>query len=142
MGIVTWSDELYGIGHETIDGQHKRLIQMINDLHDSLAKGRVTEGMKATLKGIVEYTQTHFADEEKIMEELGWPELDEHRRKHHALLRDVRKMLMRLKSGETVGPFELLGFLRQWLLEHIEGEDLKLRKVMQTSSRTKSPKPA
>ena len=132
MGIVTWSDELYGIGHETIDSQHKRLIQMINDLHDSLARGHVSEGIKRAIVGIVEYTQTHFADEERVMEELGWRRLDEHRKKHHALIRDVRRLLIRLRSGDDIGPLELLGFFRTWLMEHIEGEDLRLREIMRS----------
>jgi len=135
VGIVTWSDEAYGLGHELIDSQHKRLIEMINDLHDALARGQVTEGVRRGIIGIVEYTQTHFADEERVMEELGWPGLKEHRKKHHALIRDVQRLLIRLRSGEDVGPLELLGFFRQWLIEHIEGEDLGLRDVIRRRGR-------
>ena len=61
---LAW-DSSYATGIQTFDDQHKVLIRMVNDLHDAMQQKRSKEAVGQILRGLADYTVTHFADEEK-----------------------------------------------------------------------------
>ena len=70
-------DESLSVGINVIDAQHKRIVQYINELATARDNGdRATIGK--VLDGMIDYTVTHFAFEESLMERAGYPILREH----------------------------------------------------------------
>jgi hemerythrin-like metal-binding protein len=83
-----------------------------------------TPGLAAErlLDALIRYTRTHFDHEEARMEEIAFVDIEAHKALHNDMMRrliDLRTRLMSLTSGE------LLGFLKDWWLSHIQDEDKK-----------------
>ncbi|MCI7796080.1 MAG: bacteriohemerythrin [Lachnospiraceae bacterium] len=120
-------DETLITGNALIDGQHKELIDRINKLlilceNDKPAKREAIR----LLDYLIEYTEFHFGEEEKLQEELGYPGLAEHKKKHEELRETVKVLYEMLEEQE--GPTD--AFVTQvnknvteWLYHHIHGFD-------------------
>ena len=65
MSLIKW-EEKYSVGVESMDNQHKKLVQMINDIFDELRGGATHESLLKIIEGLVEYTQVHFKAEEAV----------------------------------------------------------------------------
>jgi len=125
VAFVKWSSD-YSIGVVNIDNQHKRMVSMINRLHKSIPDGAVNSEIDLVLKSLVDYTQYHFAAEEKLMQEIQFPDYQRHRRLHRDLTAQVTDMMVTLEHGKELTVFELITFLKRWLVEHIIKEDRKI----------------
>ena len=82
------------------------------------------EVRKRVLDRLVEYTHTHFDHEEKIMQDAGFPEgeFEAHKALHDAM----RRRTMGLRTHlNLVTARDVLVFLKDWWLDHIQGEDKK-----------------
>lgn len=123
MSYVDWS-AAYSVNHAKLDEQHQKLFRIINELHDAMFAKKGRAFVATTIRELVEYTRTHFAEEERQMEAQGYPGLAEHRAAHQQLLKTVTDIERRFqKSQESMGG-EVIGFLiSDWLLKHILSMD-------------------
>ncbi len=124
MAFLTWSDKL-SVGVETLDNQHKVLIETLNDLHAAMMKGQARSVAGKILNSLVEYTRDHFASEEAMMESAQYPALPAHRLMHRELTKQVEEYVGRYEKGDITLGVHLLTFLSDWLTKHIQGEDQK-----------------
>lgn len=113
-------------GNGTIDEQHKELIGRIKQFVDSCEQGDAKIKAIKMLDYLMEYTEFHFSQEEKLQEDVGYPELIQHREKH----KEFKKTLQSLESflEESEGPTDT--FVKQvetnvvnWLFNHIKTFD-------------------
>ena len=74
---------------------------------------------------IVEYIQDHFKNEEALMQNEQYPELDEHKIEHRTLIEEVAVFKERLLNNFFDGRQDFYRFLREWLLNHILESDKK-----------------
>jgi hemerythrin-like metal-binding protein len=124
MNAFEWKTA-YSVGSETIDGQHRNLINLMNAYYTCHLNGRLDQA-RGNLGQLLAATVKHFREEEEMMEKAGFPELESHRKVHQELLRSVEglvKEYLRSQSQETAG--KLANFLRIWLTRHILGSDKK-----------------
>ena len=120
MAYLTWSEDL-DTHIDIIDQQHKRIVQYINDLYDvqeALDRNKVGN----VIDELVDYTVSHFAFEESLMEQAEYPFLAPHQKVHELFVKKVTKFVERFGAGEDVAP-ELLTMLQKWLINHIRNED-------------------
>ncbi|MCB2230316.1 bacteriohemerythrin [bacterium] len=122
---IEWKKE-YEIGVSQIDTQHKKLVDLLERLRLSLPNGLQNPMVGSALKEIVEYTQTHFRDEETLMRGIRFADLDRHAILHKVLLGEVAGILKKLKAGEDYNALDLLQFLKHWLVDHIIKEDSRI----------------
>ena len=120
MSYLFWSSELE-TGIKPIDEQHQRIVDYINQLDDARAQGS-RQLIGEVIEGLVDYTQSHFAFEEKMMEDAGYPLLRGHRRVHEMFIKRVAGYQERFKAGEDVAE-ELHSLLKRWLFNHIKHDD-------------------
>ncbi len=120
--MFEWSED-YSVRIASIDEQHKQLVQMLNDLYAGMMNNSSREAASATLKGLTEYTVTHFAYEEKLFRQHGYPQSEEHVREHQALVQAVVEFEEKFTAGEASINMELMNFLKNWLIKHILGSD-------------------
>lgn len=113
----------YELGIEEIDEQHKRMVGMINSLHEGMSKGRGREKVGGILIGLMDYSLVHFRTEEGLMERNGYPRLGEHRAEHTAFMDRVGELSERHDSGELFVSVELNDFMKAWLSSHILSSD-------------------
>ncbi|MDH4559798.1 MULTISPECIES: bacteriohemerythrin [unclassified Pseudomonas] len=120
MAYLEWESDL-DTGIEVIDGQHKRIVEMINDLHaaqlqmDKAAVARVIEE-------VVDYTLSHFAFEETLLEDAGYQFSRAHKKVHELFIRRVNVFRTRHQAGDDVAD-ELKDLLGRWLFNHIRNDD-------------------
>lgn len=122
--FVEWHAE-YSVGIEALDNDHKRLLNLINQLQTAAHYQTDPHCEREAFAALVDYTKTHFAREEELMEANGYPALAEHRNEHAAMIAKVDDLLNRyeIKPQETIE--EAVQFLKKWLLGHINGTDQK-----------------
>jgi len=120
---VVW-DDIFALGFAPIDEQHKKLVLMINELFSACKAGIIEADMAfmETAKNTVEYTETHFADEEGYMREVNYPRFDAHKQQHEDFVAKLRETIEDFEAGNTE-PVELARFLKKWLLNHIAVTD-------------------
>lgn len=126
MLLIAWKDD-YCLGIEKVDGQHRSLFGLLNDLFVAVQQDRGPRLVRDTLTRLVEYTQTHFADEEQFMAHIQYPGLEGHRASHRRLVKRVAGFAVGYRQGPGKDlAMELLHFLRDWLKNHILNEDMKI----------------
>ena len=119
MNII-WSEE-YELGISVIDGQHQRIVEYINQLN-ALDAEVDRDQVSQVLHSLVDYTLSHLAFEEAMLEDIDYGSLAEHQIGHRTFEKQVATLQQRFVAGENVG-HELAQFLCRWLLEHILTED-------------------
>lgn len=120
MSYLAWTDAL-NTGIEVIDNQHRRIVEMINQLHDA-NQGHSREAVGEVIENLVDYTLSHFAFEESLMEDAGYEFLRAHKRVHELFIKRVSEFKMRFQAGEDVA-VDLNGLLSRWLFNHIKSDD-------------------
>jgi hemerythrin len=120
MAYLTWTDNL-DTGIEVIDGQHKRIVEYINQLHDArLSQNRKVIGK--VIEDTVDYTLSHFGFEETLIEDAGYEFVRPHKKVHELFIKRVSEYQHRFNEGENVAD-ELHGLLSRWLFSHILNDD-------------------
>ena len=121
---MEWT-ESYSTGIARFDDQHKKLFALVNALLDGIKDERRKEAMGEVLDELVQYTVSHFSEEEKEMMAHNYSGYDEHKKEHDELTSKVRDFRTRYKAGTALMTVELLGFIVNWLKTHIAGTDKK-----------------
>lgn len=124
MPLIEWDDS-FSVDIDRIDREHRKLIGLINHLHDAMLEKKAQETMTAIVMEMVDYAQTHFNTEELYMEEFRYPDLDLHRVEHQKFIEKAEDLQERIRKGEFVLSLEVMRFLRDWLKGHILGTDMK-----------------
>lgn len=125
MKRIEWHPKL-NIGVEQIDEQHKRLVQLANNLISAIQTGVAEDILEVICKELHEYTVFHFRDEELLMQEVGYPHLEQHQKKHREITDQVQAYLDALERDNNVPPQDVLDFMGDWLVEHIIYMDMKI----------------
>ena len=123
MAFINWSEE-FTTGIESIDDQHRHLLDLINKFEEASRRGKGFRVMTDILNDLVGYTQEHFAHEEKIMEECGFPGIDKHIARHRGLLQKVERFQFEFGARENRVTAEVRDFLRYWVRSHILQDDM------------------
>ena len=83
--FVEWSNEL-SVGIEEIDSQHKVLVDLLNEVHEAIQRGRTLEATRDIIARLDEYARVHFAVEESLMP-VSYTHLDVYKRQAPATRR-------------------------------------------------------
>jgi hemerythrin-like metal-binding protein len=127
--LMPWNDSLK-VHVKLVDEQHKRLVDLINDLHRAMRSGKSNGEMGYILDELVDYTNVHFTDEEKLMEQAGYSDLENHKKVHRKLVQQVVDFQTKFHAGNTTMSMDIMDFLKDWLLKHINGTDKKYASTM------------
>jgi len=128
--LIKW-DKSYATGIETIDNQHRTLIEMIATFQRAMFEGKTREQLPSLLDRLITYATYHFRWEEQLLEEKQYPDLEKHRKGHEALTAQIQEFKKRLDSGKSVAGASVLLFLRNWFTGHILEVDLRYAKYFQ-----------
>lgn len=134
---IFWSSD-YEIGIGVIDQQHRRIVEYINDVHDVIENDGGEEAVQNILMNLVDYTLSHFAFEEAMMEEAGYSDLDVHQITHKTFVQQLELLKSRFEQGEAVAT-ELADMLQSWLLKHIVTDDQSYTDTVKEKILNESP---
>jgi len=121
---VEWK-ESYSVGVDDLDGDHKRLIELINRFQTAYKYHTGEEFERQALNELVDYTKYHFEREEKMMEEVGYPDLQAHKEIHRIMIAKVGEFQNEYKRTGHEALEGVTTFLSEWLIDHINGTDKK-----------------
>ena len=73
---------MWELGNEQVDTQHRQMFQLLSELVDECMNATATEKLRETLDILVAYTVEHFADEEGLQLQYGYPGYEKHKKMH------------------------------------------------------------
>ncbi len=125
---IVWSDDIR-TGNKYIDLQHQELIDLINELADSLESGGALQEIGQVLGRLENYVLFHFNMEENLM--ANHRVSREHAQQHvHAHERFCEQIEVYKRDLAAVDPQAIVDFLVTWLVEHIQKTDQELARLL------------
>jgi len=132
MDFLVWNEAL-SVGVPEIDADHRRIIDLVNKLHEGLTGLDPGAVVSDSLAALVDYTEYHFSREERAMEHCTYPARQEHMVSHRRFEEDLRcfqddynRAFPEGEGAKEVGE-RLLAYLKAWLVGHIIHADGALR---------------
>lgn len=121
---VEWQEYL-SVGMIEIDSQHRLLFDKFNAMLAACEKGSSADEVNRLFTFLGAYVITHFSDEERLMQTLGFPDYARHREQHQAFTHQIATLKERLiNEGPTQGLVASICLtINGWLIKHISGMD-------------------
>ena len=119
-------DEKLRVGNRLMDREHAILIEYLNTLEQVMEGNSSRFLIGQVLAGLVEYTNTHFYIEEELMNTFTYPDYLNHKTAHDKFRLAMRQLVEQHKSGAADVTVELMDYLKDWLVNHIQKIDVRL----------------
>ncbi len=116
---VKWNNK-YCVGISIIDEQHKKLFGFLNKTIDAKEHSDNKEELKEVLEEMTQYALEHFETEEAYMREFNYPECRYHSEEHYRFFNKTIAYFDRVVNGDYHISNELIEYLKQWLVNHIQ----------------------
>ncbi len=127
---LIWKSE-YNIGNLQLDKEHQQLFNIarkafnVNKLEDEKVK---LQELKTIVKELFEYVGHHFNDEQKFMERIKYPHLEEHKKLHTKMIDILKKIIKDFNTLDiTEIEKKLFLFIDSYFIKHIILEDKKIQ---------------
>lgn len=120
--FVEWKDD-YSVGIDSIDQQHKKLLNLINQLQTAVDYSTGEEFERDALDKLVDYTKTHFTYEEGLMRDNDYPDFEPHKAQHEKMFKKVGEVLAEYEQDQDTAMANAAEYLKGWLINHINGTD-------------------
>jgi hemerythrin len=124
MALFEWK-ESYSVNITGVDIQHKRLVEILNELYEAMSARKAKEIIDGILNKMSNYAAIHFLYEEELMKKHNYPEFNEHKKLHDAFVAKVSEFIQKHKEGHLMLSLDVMNFLKDWLKNHIQGVDKK-----------------
>ncbi len=134
--LMRWLD-LYSIGIEKVDRQHENLTDLLNCLNEAWRSGKGQDVLLFRLDQFLDAVGAHFRDEEQLMLEKRYPDLDLHKAEHDFLLEQVLQFRTQFAASEAELTESMLDFFRDWLRDHILISDRRLGRFVRGEAKPK-----
>eukprot|EP00831_Metopus_contortus_P000717 TRINITY_DN10262_c0_g5_i1.p3 TRINITY_DN10262_c0_g5~~TRINITY_DN10262_c0_g5_i1.p3 ORF type:complete len:223 (-),score=26.42 TRINITY_DN10262_c0_g5_i1:3-671(-) len=124
MNQIVWVDK-DSVGIPSIDAQHKQLVGITNKLFVAIMHDEGERVLQEVLNELADYAEQHFAYEEKLFNEHGYPEdkRKSHTLEHRALTRQVHEFIEEAEAEPATLDIKVFGFLREWMTCHLSKTD-------------------
>lgn len=115
--------ERFKTGIDLVDEEHKVLFDIIGKIYKTIETELVHDKFDAIMDivdELKEYTRVHFADEENYMREIGYEGLAQQEILHQNFIDKLNELdLDDIDDHQEAYLYEFLGFLQNWLINHI-----------------------
>ena len=125
MPLIEWKNH-YSVGVDAVDHEHRELIELINQLHESLLAGSQEPKVAAFLGEIFRAISAHFALEERFMSEHRYDQFAEHKQAHEQLLEEIRDIMDGYDADPDAASNQLSDRLDAWFTLHFRTHDARL----------------
>ncbi len=128
MTFIEWNKNTL-VDVEKIDNQHKEMVDIINELYDSMSiisKERVVE----LFHGLLEDLKYHFFTEEDYMKKYKYPGYISHKLEHDRFIRNFAEYIIKLENDEVKFDVDILNSFKNWFTNHLELNDKKCGKFI------------
>lgn len=126
--LIEWNDS-FSVNVAEMDQQHRWMVAIYNRLHEAMARGRGNDVLEPIFDELVEYTETHFKDEEHYFDQINYADTQSHIIEHQAFVNRLAELQDKCHAGKAFLTIETLAFIRNWLNDHIKGSDKQYMQV-------------
>ena len=122
--LVVWS-ELYAVGIELIDNQHRELVNLTNQLYKACMTSDEVLGtlFKESMHRMVEYVRFHFTAELELLARIKYPGYQTHKQQHDQLVKQILEAAKEFEEGKKFVPNNFVRTLKDWVFGHIAISD-------------------
>lgn len=114
--------EGYSVGVEELDLQHRKLLDLVNEIASLRSKGATEKTCFAVLNAMIKYAEMHFETEERYFGTSDYPDSPRHKRFHEEFVDEAFSMVRDLDENMlTLGAIAI--YLQEWYKDHILGTD-------------------
>ncbi len=130
MKVYEWSQN-YSVGVVILDEHHKELFKILNQLFNLMDESADDDPILKVIDNLLNYTHYHFAEEEKIMAKIDYPELEEHKILHKEIIDQLNDFAKEAKDGMAIFvAIKIATVGIEWLKNHILSVDHKYYNYM------------
>ena len=130
--MVQWESRLE-LGVPEIDAQHRELFVRLAGFDEALARGD-RPAIGRTFAFLHEYALVHFEQEERLMQQAGYPRLDAHRVLHLGFVERLRALAddYAANGAHAFLRLRVRNWIVVWLVDHVGGEDVALGRFLRS----------
>lgn len=129
--VFEWTPEMK-IDNGQIDDDHQKLLSIANRILDVEHPKWDVEELRLAIQELFDYTEHHFTREEKMMRQIGYPEVDAHLEKHKSIIHEMgRRLTISRNMNDILSNYRKI--MDEWVISHIMEEDKKIRQFMESS---------
>lgn len=125
MSLIDW-DRTLVLEVPQMDEHHEKLVGILNRCYRAVMLNDPTRELQLIVGELCDYTHYHFDAEEKLMADLGYPQSADHIQAHRKFIASTDDFRKKLEAGESFVGIEVLMFLKEWLVVHIQKSDRSL----------------
>jgi hemerythrin len=127
-----WTSAL-SVGVPALDDQHRELFRRVDRLLDAMLRNDRTEAARLLLF-LREYAIVHFAAEEQLMWETGYPDATRHSAEHQSFSATLRSLDADFREHGATAPLvlQLERHAVGWLRDHVYFTDVALGRWVKT----------
>jgi len=110
-------------GHTEVDAQHARILEELERIR---AAG--SSGIPVLVSFLRQHISSHFAYEELLMDEVGYPDADPHKAEHRRFVDTVAHLqeLVRRNRDRASVLAAVVSAVEKWVVAHVMRSDHKL----------------
>jgi hemerythrin len=123
---LIWNESRHCIGIAAIDDQHREIIERVNLIADAVAQGSRHEASREMMDDLILFACEHFALEERLMTEHGFPDLEDHIAEHLVLLQQLDNLRNALRTPSPAKAALVSAFITDWAELHILQSDKEI----------------
>lgn len=132
---IAW-DKSYEVGIEAIDEQHRILVSTLKEADEKLSGDASQAMLERITKDLLSYALYHFETEEEKMQQYDYAkaypqDYEAHMKQHRDFSAKVVQIRDDIKMNKPINKDDLIAFLTQWLINHINKTDKKLGAFLQ-----------
>lgn len=124
--FIKW-DPNFSIGIPIIDEQHKKLVDLCKNLHNSILQNQSDLNGRgvflSALKECINYVRVHFKVEEDLMQVSNYKNYAAHKARHKEFELEVSASIANINNITVIDALKFTKFLYDWILTHIAYED-------------------
>ena len=129
---LVFPEEL-AIGIQDVDDQHRTFYAELNRLHAAMREHDLAR-VNQIADYLVVYATEHFAAEERMMIDAGYPGFPDHLARHAGFVKDLKRWREQLaaRGPSAALVVELSHWLTSWLSDHIRKVDGEMARFLRT----------
>lgn len=130
---MPWTPNL-SVGVPLIDEQHKVWFDKAEKLFEAGQKRQAADYVGELLGFLDDYTRQHFADEERYMQSINYPDYPAQKQAHTAFIAELAKIKSEFASsgGNFMVIMNANKLVIDWLTKHISTMDKKIGEYAKT----------
>ena len=113
------------VAYEEMNAVHAQEVELLNSIESLLEIDAPKEQIEAAVEVLFDHTRKHFANEERLMQESGFPAFGMHKSEHDRALNEFQYILMdwKNKKDNSILKEYFTSVIPDWLHQHISSMD-------------------